>query len=120
MRASARLKNISSVLTPAISPLWGATILVFIVSFIFFAYFFTQIPLIHDGDSYYHLAVARIYAQQGFIIHIAAQLPAFTIRPGSGSTISRPPPIINCLICLQVIILGASYHERRYTHITGD
>jgi hypothetical protein len=47
--------------------LWGPTILIFLISFIFFAYLFIKIPLIHDGDSYYHLAVARLYVQQGFV-----------------------------------------------------
>ena len=51
-------------------PLWGATTSVFLVSLIFFFYLFTKIPLLHDGDSYFHLSVARIYAQEGFIDHL--------------------------------------------------
>ncbi len=51
-------------------PLRVATISVFLVSLIFFLYLFTKIPLLHDGDSYFHLSVARIYAQEGFIDHL--------------------------------------------------
>lgn len=51
--------------------LWGSTILVLLVSFIFFYYFFTKIPLIHDGDSYFHLSVARLYGQKGFTDHLS-------------------------------------------------
>ena len=47
--------------------LWGLTVIVFLISFIFFCYFFLKIPLLHDGDSYYHLAVARLYVEQGFV-----------------------------------------------------
>ncbi|CAB1059580.1 hypothetical protein D1BOALGB6SA_4342 [Olavius sp. associated proteobacterium Delta 1] len=47
--------------------LWGPTLVVFLIFFIFFCYFFSKIPLLHDGDSYYHLAVARLYVQQGFV-----------------------------------------------------
>jgi hypothetical protein len=50
--------------------LWKPTSLVFLVSFIFFSYLFTNIPLIHDGDSYFHLSVARIYTQKGIIDHL--------------------------------------------------
>ena len=50
--------------------LWGLTLVVFLISFIFFCYFFSKIPLLHDGDSYYHLAVARLYAQQGIVEHL--------------------------------------------------
>ena len=50
--------------------LWGLTLIVFLISFTFFCYFFSRIPLLHDGDSYYHLAVARLYAQQGIVDHL--------------------------------------------------
>lgn len=50
--------------------LWGYTTLTFLAGFIFFCYFYIKIPLLHDGDSYYHLAVARLYAQKGFVDHL--------------------------------------------------
>jgi hypothetical protein len=45
----------------------GPTIVVFLISFIFFGYLYVKIPLLHDGDSYYHLALARLYTQQGIV-----------------------------------------------------
>ena len=50
--------------------LWGGTFLIFLLGFTFFCYFFSKIPLLHDGDSYYHLAVARLYSQKGFVEHL--------------------------------------------------
>jgi len=50
--------------------LWGSTILILLVSFICFYSLFVKLPLIHDGDSYFHLSVARLYAQKGFIDHL--------------------------------------------------
>lgn len=50
--------------------LWGLTFGVFLISFSSFCYIFSKIPLLHDGDSYYHLAVARLYAQQGIVDHL--------------------------------------------------
>jgi len=51
-------------------PLWGFTFLVFFIAFTFFSWLFVQIPLIHDADSYFHLSVARLYNQQGFVDHL--------------------------------------------------
>ena len=67
MREPAKIKKIYGGDQILKSPIWIATILVFLISFIFFSYLFTNIPLIHDGDSYFHLSVARLYGQQGFI-----------------------------------------------------
>lgn len=36
-----------------------------LVAFIIFSSFFLHLPTLWDGDSYYHLAVARLYAQRG-------------------------------------------------------
>ena len=47
--------------------IWGCTITVFLVSLLFFSFLFIRFPLIHDGDSYYHLSVAKLYARDGFV-----------------------------------------------------
>ncbi|MEO8036586.1 MAG: hypothetical protein ABI837_19265, partial [Acidobacteriota bacterium] len=41
------------------------TPLFFLVSFFVFAFVFLRMPLLNDSDSYYHLAVARLYAHNG-------------------------------------------------------
>jgi hypothetical protein len=41
------------------------TILAFVVSLILFFILFSRFTNLHGGDAYYHLAVARAYAQQG-------------------------------------------------------
>lgn len=38
---------------------------VFVVSFFAFAFFFLRLAVLVDSDSYYHLAVARLYGEQG-------------------------------------------------------
>jgi hypothetical protein len=45
-----------------------ATIL-FLIAFFFFAFQFLSFPALPDGDSYYHLAVARLYATNGMVQH---------------------------------------------------
>jgi hypothetical protein len=63
-------QKISNYLQKESNYLWGFTALIFLLGFIFFCYFFSKIPLLHDGDSYYHLAVARLYAQKGIVDHL--------------------------------------------------
>jgi len=63
-------RRISDYFSKKANFLWGSTIIVLLVSFVFFCYFYVKLPLIHDGDSYYHLAVARLYSQQGFVDHL--------------------------------------------------
>lgn len=60
-------QKISNYLKQESNFLWGSTILIFVIGLIFFYYFFSKIPLLHDGDSYYHLSVARLYSQKGFV-----------------------------------------------------
>ena len=45
--------------------LWLRTLLVFILALVFFGALYAPSPLIYDADSYYHLAVARGYAEDG-------------------------------------------------------
>lgn len=44
--------------------------LFFAVAFVLFAVLFLRMPLLNDSDSYYHLAVARLYAQHGIFARI--------------------------------------------------
>ena len=46
-------------------PLWIRTVLVFVLALGFFAVLYAPSPLIYDADSYYHLAIARGYAEEG-------------------------------------------------------
>ena len=45
----------------------GAWIAVFAVGWLIFGWLFLQFPKIDDLDSYYHLAVAKLYAEQGTV-----------------------------------------------------
>jgi hypothetical protein len=47
-----------------------ATIAFFAVSFFAFAFFYLRMAILWDADSYYHLAVARLYAESGIGAHI--------------------------------------------------
>ena len=47
------------------SALWGRTSVVFLIALAFFAFLYAPSPLIYDSDSYFHLAVAREYAESG-------------------------------------------------------
>lgn len=38
-----------------------------VLSFFVFAFAFLRFPLIHDSDSYLHLAIARFYGERGFV-----------------------------------------------------
>jgi hypothetical protein len=51
--------------------LWLATAACFVVAFFLFAFFYLRMAILWDADSYYHLAVARLYAQHG----LAAKIP---------------------------------------------
>jgi hypothetical protein len=51
--------------------LWLATAACFVVAFFLFAFFYLRMAILWDADSYYHLAVARLYAQHG----VAAKIP---------------------------------------------
>jgi hypothetical protein len=42
----------------------------FVVTFFLFAFVFLRMPILNDSDSYYHLAVARHYAQHGLFTPI--------------------------------------------------
>lgn len=44
---------------------WAGPLAVFVLSFLFFAWLFARFPVLYDTDSYYHLAVARVYAHEG-------------------------------------------------------
>ena len=46
-------------------PLWTRTALVFVAAFVFFVVLYAPSPLIYDADSYYHLGIARGYAEEG-------------------------------------------------------
>lgn len=46
-------------------PLWIRTALIFVLALGFFAVLYAPSPLIYDADSYYHLAIARGYAEEG-------------------------------------------------------
>jgi hypothetical protein len=48
-----------------------ATVAFFVVAFFAFAFFYLRMAILWDADSYYHLAVARLYAQSG----ISATIP---------------------------------------------
>ncbi len=50
---------------PSRQALWGLTLLAFVLSLLVFAFLYGSSPVIYDADSYYHLAVAREYAQEG-------------------------------------------------------
>ncbi len=45
--------------------LWLGPLLVFIVSLLFFGWLFGRFPVLYDTDSYYHLAIGRVYAHEG-------------------------------------------------------
>ncbi len=47
-----------------------ATIAFFAVAFFAFAFFYLRMAILWDADSYYHLAVARLYAESGIGAHI--------------------------------------------------
>jgi hypothetical protein len=59
-----------------------ATPIVFVIAFFLFALVFLRMPLLNDSDSYYHLAEARLYAQQGLF----AKIPwaRFSLLAGGG------------------------------------
>lgn len=46
---------------------WLAALLVFVLSFPVFLSIYAPMPVIFDSDSYYHLAVARTYLEEGFV-----------------------------------------------------
>jgi hypothetical protein len=58
------------------------TPIVFVTAFFLFALLFLRMPLLNDSDSYYHLAVGRLYAQEGLL----AKVPwaRFSILAGGG------------------------------------
>ncbi len=45
--------------------LWWRTLVVFLVALAFFTFLYAPSPLIYDSDSYYHLGIARGYAEEG-------------------------------------------------------
>jgi hypothetical protein len=47
-------------------PLWIRTALVFVLALGLFVFLYAPSPLIYDADSYYHLTIARGYAEDGF------------------------------------------------------
>ena len=47
------------------SPLWMRTALVFVLALVFLVVLYAPSPLIYDADSYYHLGIARGYAEDG-------------------------------------------------------
>ncbi len=46
--------------------LWVRTGLIFLLALVLFAFLYAPSPLIYDADSYYHLAIARAYGEDGF------------------------------------------------------
>lgn len=52
--------------------LWARTLAVLLIALAFFAFLYAPSPLLYDSDSYFHLAVARTYAEKG----ISRQLEA--------------------------------------------
>lgn len=53
-----------------VSSLWLVTAGVFVVSFLLLLPFYLRQPTFHDADSYFHLAVARAYAEEGFFAEL--------------------------------------------------
>src|SRR5437660_6477641 len=53
----------------AVSRHFGIAI-TFAVGFFVFAFVFLRMAMLYDSDSYYHLAVARLYGQQGIFAPI--------------------------------------------------
>jgi len=47
------------------STLWASVGLVFAASALVLCLLYVRLPVLPDGDSYYHLAVARAYAERG-------------------------------------------------------
>lgn len=46
---------------------WRQLLVVFLVSLVAFGALFFALPVLYDTDSYYHLAIGRVYAQHGLI-----------------------------------------------------
>ena len=46
---------------------YSLALVVAIIAFFLFAHFLFALPSLPDTDSYYHLAVARLYAQNGIV-----------------------------------------------------
>ncbi|MCU1244778.1 MAG: hypothetical protein JWN02_688, partial [Acidobacteria bacterium] len=59
-----------------------ATPVVAAALFFVFAFVFLRMPLLNDSDSYYHLAVARLYAHQGLFVKIP--WARFSLLAGGG------------------------------------
>ena len=43
--------------------LWWGTLATFLLSFLGFTYLYHQMPMLYDSDSYFHMAVARLYGK---------------------------------------------------------
>ena len=56
-------------------PLWIRTALIFVLALGFFAVLYAPSPLIYDADSYYHLAIARGYAEEGIFDQLQCGRP---------------------------------------------
>ncbi len=54
--------------SPHSDPLrWAGPLLVFLLALALFGALFLHFPVLYDTDSYYHLAIARVYASQGVV-----------------------------------------------------
>ena len=49
---------------------WLVAAAVFVVAFLLLLPFYLRQPTFHDADSYFHLAVARVYAEEGFFAEL--------------------------------------------------
>lgn len=46
---------------------WSGPVLIFLLAVVVFGVLFHRLPVLYDTDSYYHLAIGRLYGQQGVI-----------------------------------------------------